>query len=144
MRWRFNQIFLERSSPWRYALGAPVKRRNNSRKEGIVVCRLKRLGLAFVSILAIGAVGAPGAQATDLIGWSVSKAWVTGTSHDHVLKLFHNGGIQQAEIVCTTAKFTGTAEIGASEVTVRPSYVGKATKHPTERSARVLAARKSR
>jgi len=93
-----------------------------------MIRNLKILGLALVAVLAMGAMFASAASATDFFTTSnQKKALLTGTSHDHKFS------IGATSFQCTTTVFTGTAVHGASEATVLPKYTGvlNATPHET-------------
>jgi hypothetical protein len=100
-------------------------RKSTKRKEGIVIRNLKVLGPALALGLAIGAMTAPTATATDLFTASKEKAWVTGIASNVVIEF-----TTSMQLECTTSVLTGTLVNGSSEITARTSLGGKPNATP--------------
>src|ERR1041384_5765759 len=94
----------------------------------MMIRNLKILGLALVASLAVGALGASAASATDLFTTENGESvLLTGTSHNGRFTITAGSNLL---FECTTSSFAGTAQNGASEVTVEPSYTGKVNATP--------------
>lgn len=85
-----------------------------------MIRNLKALGLALCAMLALGAMTASAASATDFFTGTKAKGWVTGTSHNNKFHIVS----EAATFECTTSKFTGTVENGSTEATALATYEG--------------------
>jgi len=96
-----------------------------------MVRKLKALGVVFTAMLVVSGATSSDAAAVDKVTSSpeYQRAILTGTSHDNVFAVPN-----KFEAKCTTSKFSATAENGAEQVTVFPTYSGKlnATPHSTK------------
>ncbi len=108
-----------------------------------MTCKLGTLGIVFMALLTIDAVGASTASATgDQLTSSpqVADPVLTGVSHDNVFTITKAAGGTAAQFECTTAGFAATAEHRGEEVTALSTYTGieNETPHTDQRCSSSL------
>jgi hypothetical protein len=102
-----------------------------TRKEPVMVGKLKTLALSLLVLAAISAVSASAVSAADVVTTGVSPALLTGVSHNIVLQRDVEGS---TKVQCTTAKYAATVKNGDSQITADVEYEGTLNKTPhTER-----------
>lgn len=85
--------------------------------------KLRPIGLALVAALAIGAIGASAAQATQFhTKGGVYPATVTGVHLTNQIFKFDVEAGKNNELICKKASFSGTLSKASTQLTIHPTY----------------------